>query len=53
MTNKIKQKDDSKDGKDGKSDKQKYASLGKRFVAFVVDILIISFVATIICIPFF
>ena len=52
MTSKIKQKDDSKDEKDEKSDKQKYASLGKRFVAFVIDILIISFVATIICVPF-
>ena len=52
MTNKIKQKDVSKDEKDGKYDKQKYASFWKRLVAFFVDILIISFVATIICVPF-
>ena len=41
MANKLKQKEDSKDEKDGKQDKQKNASLGKRFVAFVIDILII------------
>ena len=52
MANKLKQKEDSKDEKDGKQDKQKNASLGKRFVAFVIDILIISFVASIICVPF-
>ena len=52
MANKVKQKEDSKDEKDDKQDKQKYASLGKRFVAFVVDILIISFVASMICVPF-
>lgn len=52
MTNKIKQKEDSKDEKDGKQDKQKYASFWKRLIAFFVDILIISFVATIICVPF-
>ena len=32
MANKLKQKEDSKDEKDGKQDKQKNASLGKRFV---------------------
>ncbi len=52
MANKLKQKEDSNDEKDGKQDKQKNASLGKRFVAFVIDILIISFVASIICVPF-
>ena len=51
MTNKIKQEDE-KSEKSEKSDKQKYASLGKRFVAFIIDILIISFVATMICVPF-
>lgn len=51
MTNKIKQEDE-KSEKSDKSDKQKYASLGKRFVAFIIDILIISFVATMICVPF-
>ena len=52
MANKIKQKEDSNDDKDGKSDKQKYASFGKRIIAFFIDILIISFVASIICVPF-
>ena len=51
MTNKIKQEDE-KSEKSEKSDKPKYASLGKRFVAFIIDILIISFVATMICVPF-
>lgn len=52
MANKTKQKEESKDEKDGKQDKIKYASLGKRFVAFVIDILIISFVASMVCVPF-
>ena len=52
MANKTKQKEESKDEKDDKQDKIKYASLGKRFVAFVIDILIISFVASMICVPF-
>ena len=52
MKKKIKE-DKSKDEKDDKSDKKKkYSSFGKRFIAFIIDILIISTIASLICMPF-
>ena len=45
-------KEDSKDEKDGKNDKRKYASFSKRFGAFLIDIILVTFVASIVCIPF-
>ena len=50
MKKKDNKKEDSKNEKDDK--KIKYSSFGKRFIAFIVDILIISLVASLICIPF-
>ena len=46
------QNDESKGEKDDKNDKRKKASFGKRFVAFLIDILFVSFIASLICIPF-
>lgn len=55
MSEKINKSEESTDGKcdkDDKGDKRKYATFGKRVVAFVVDVMFISFFASLICVPF-
>ena len=43
---------DTKDDKDGKRKSETYASFGKRFVAYILDILVISLIASLVCMPF-